>query len=263
MSSLSELQHSLFKSILNDEDSTDSLSWIADKGTLSASQRASIYRSAYNIRLYETLTNDFPKLFKYLGDAQFHKLAQYYIIQQPSQHPSLRYFGDGLPGFLKANSPYKDFPQLFDLALFERCLQSAFDAKEGPYLTIHNFNAISTQQWPKMCLKVHPSVNLIELTTNAVPIWMALKEDKTPPDILQQSTTWLIGRNSSRLTYFRSLTQEAEQLLKALINGQPLASALEPYLNNDLTQKQQLEKLHKDINSFLQDGVISCAEIKL
>ena len=72
----------------------------ADRFTLLA-----VYRNAYSLRLIEVLTNDYPGLLAMAGPADFDHMARAYIAAHPSHHPSVRWFGAGLRGFLGRTAP--------------------------------------------------------------------------------------------------------------------------------------------------------------
>ena len=83
----------------------------ADRQTL-----LGVYRDAYALRLIEVLTNDYPGLMAMAGPADFDRMARAYIAAHPSHHPSVRWFGARLAGFLASTAPYSGLAAAAEMA---------------------------------------------------------------------------------------------------------------------------------------------------
>ena len=59
-----------------------------------------VYRHAYRARLASALADNYTVLSRALGDEGFDALAQAYVTARPSRHPSIRWFGHELAGFM-------------------------------------------------------------------------------------------------------------------------------------------------------------------
>ena len=89
-----------------------------------------VYRHAYGSRLVEAMRADHEALHAFLGDEMFDEMGHAYVAANPSQHPNLRWFSQGLPDFLKSHAPYSDHPVLTDLAALEKALNDAGAKRE-------------------------------------------------------------------------------------------------------------------------------------
>lgn len=216
-SNLSQLQQNLQAAIIDAEVSIPS--FIANQPPLSNTERLSIYQTAYRQRLRETLDTDHELLGLYLGDKLYDQLVASYITAFPSAYRSLRHFADQLPEFLATAQPFSDYPTVSELARFERCLMTAFDAQDAEPMTSDDLVQLPTADWPELNLRLHPSAQLFQTEWNSVDIWQALKTASTPPDPVQSPATWLVWRNSERLTEFRSLDPEEVSLISLIIHG--------------------------------------------
>ena len=129
--------------------------------------------------------------------------------RSPSQHPNLRWFSQGLPDFLKSAKPYSDYPVLADLAALEKALNDAFDAAEAPVLALADMAGFAPELWNDLAFQPHPSACRLDLSTNAAAIWLALKNDETPPDAatLEEPLALLIWRQDTT-PMFRELSIE-------------------------------------------------------
>src|SRR4029078_13304918 len=115
-----------------------------------------VYRYAYGSRLVEAMRNDHEPLHLYLGDEMFDEMGHAYVKARPSEHPNLRWFSEGLPGFLKNAEPYCNHPVLSDLAALETALNDAFDAAEGPVLELAAMAAFAPEAWSDLKFQTHP-----------------------------------------------------------------------------------------------------------
>lgn len=227
-------------------------------GTVQASAqiRLGIYSDAYRLRLGETLGNDYEALHGLLGDEQFYKLCHNYIEAHPSQHFSLRYFGQHMAALLRVTDPYAGQPVLAELAEFEWALIDAFDARDSEVVTLDEMGKLAPDAWPEMCFEMHESVRRLEFAWNVQQLWNALKED-TAPEPPQRSETaqpWLIWRHEL-LTYFRSLTAQEAWALDAARNGENFSALCEglcQWVEEDQAAATAAGFLHR----WVTDGVI-------
>lgn len=219
--------------------------------------RLSIYHSAYRQRLRSCMETDHPVLSVYLGDELFDRLVACYVVQAPSRQPSLRQFCDRLPRFLSTTAPFSEHPVLSDLAHFERRLLSVFDAAEAPRVQRTALLHLPPAAWPGLGLRFHPSVERFTSTTHCVPIWQALKGDRTPPAAAAGSRQhWLIWRNRERVSEFRGLQQDEHAALAAAMAGGRFAEICQ-----GLLQWHELEPATQRAAALLarwiEDGLIT------
>src|SRR3954447_20005832 len=181
-----------------------------------------VYRYAYGSRLVEAMRNDHELLHAYLGDEMFDEMGHAYVKARPSEHPNLRWFSQGLPAFLKTTEPYCNHPVIADLAALEKGLNDAFDAAEGEVLELTAMAAFAPEQWNDLTFTPHPSAARLELSTNAAAVWLALKNDETPPDAvtLEQPSRVLIWRQDTT-PMFRELPPEEAMMWDEAANGIP------------------------------------------
>jgi len=194
---------------------------------LDARQRLSIYQSGYRIRLREVIDNDHPVLGSYLGDQLFEQMTEGYIDTHPSTFRSLRHYCDRLPGYLGSDTFFSQHPHIAELARFERCLLSSFDAADRTTVSVADLQQIPPDHWPALQLRFHPSLQLFNTETNAVEIWQAIKGERVPPDAIQLVESWVIWRNRERLTEFRSVDTLEQTLLNCFLQGGDIEMAAE------------------------------------
>ncbi len=225
---LKDLQHRFLAQILGDKEQNFQQK-IVKQGEISNDFRLQIYSNAYHSRLRECIETDHEVLGIYLGDDWFEQMVRGYIQKNPSNYTSLRHFADKLPEYLRLNEPFSDHPLIHELALFERTLLAAFDAKDTTAANREDLIALPPDRWPGLIMKLHPSARIMTTRYNTIEIWQALKmhiagQDVDIPHAIETvETDWLIWRNQDRLTEFKSLNQAEHSLVSTLLAEQPFA----------------------------------------
>ena len=220
MSDFARQQANFQRGILSGDDTV--LSEILDSPREKRETLYGIYRYAYGSRLVEAMRNDHELLHSYLGDEMFDEMGHAYVKARPSEHPNLRWFSQGLPEFLKSAEPYSNHPVIADLAALEKGLNDAFDAAEGPVLELSAMAGFAPEQWNDLTFRPHPSAARVDLSTNAAAVWLALKNDETPPDAitLEEPSRILIWRQDTT-PMFRELLPEEAMMWDEAASGIP------------------------------------------
>ncbi len=220
MSDFARQQAAFQRGILDGDDAV--LAEIADSPREKRDVLFGVYRYAYGSRLVEALRNDHELLHRYLGDETFDEMGHAYVKARPSGNPNLRWFSQGLPEFLKSTAPYSGHPELFELAALEKALNDAFDAAEGEVVELADMAGFAPEAWSDLRFVPHPSAARLELATNAAAIWLALKNDETPPEAaaLAEPTHLLIWRQDVT-PMFREIPAEEAMMWDEAARGIP------------------------------------------
>lgn len=218
-----------------------------------------VYRYAYGSRLVEAMRSDHELLRGYLGDEMFNEMGHAYVKARPSEHPNVRWFSQGLPDFLKSTAPYSEYPLLSDLALLEKQLNDAFDARDDQVIALADMAGFAPEQWNDLKFQVHPSTSRLDLTTNASAIWLALKNDQSVADaaLLDEPSRLLIWRQDVT-PMFRELSTEEAMMWDEVARGIPfgvLCSMLATYDDPDSAAARGAGYLHGWITSGILSGV--------
>ena len=195
MSDFARQQSDFQRGILTGDDTV--LAEILDSPREKREVLFGVYKYAYGSRLVEAMRNDHKLLHSYLGDEMFDAMGQAYVAANPSQHPNLRWFSQRRSGFSpNRRSPTAIIRWSSDLAALEKALNDAFDAADAPVLALADMAGIAPEVWNDLTFQAHPSAFRLDVSTNASAIWLALKNDETPPDAvaLEQPCRLLIWR---------------------------------------------------------------------
>ena len=186
--------------------------------------RLGIYADGYRLRLLEALRVDFPALHTLAGDDGFERIGRAYIDACPSEHFSIRYFGRQLSAFLAHDKRFHGTPVFAEMAAFEWALGLSFDAPDDACVAVEAVAAIPVADWPELQLRLHPSVQRLDLRWNVPGLWNAIQEEQAPqpPFIADHPQAWVIWRRGLQ-SYFRSAPVEEAWALDALSEKQCFA----------------------------------------
>lgn len=201
---------------------TKALDHVIDDDRASAAQRLDVYYQAYRLRLAEVLATDFGGLQALAGESAFPKLVDDYLQTYPSTHPSVRWVGRHLAGYLAEFRP--DRPELAEMAGFEWSWGLAFDAADSAVVGLESLKKVAGDVWPSLCFRFHPSVQQLDLCANVPEIFLAVTADRELPPlrIAAATTPWLLWRQDLRVKW-RSLEADEAWALEASRAGRDFA----------------------------------------
>jgi hypothetical protein len=219
-------------------------SFIKPNDRLTSFERLEIYNRQYWFRVRNCFYEDYPGLRAILGDEKFEKLADEYLVQNPSQSFTLRNLGARLVKFLEANSklvaPHKKLA--LDLARLEWAHTEAFDNEAKPPLKLDDLAGLDAA---KIRLKLQPHLTLLKLenevadflveikknsglrseASNAMEQNRRRKKSRTARG-LKRKTNFLAVHRFQDGVYYKQLEPGQFALLSALQNGESLQKAI-------------------------------------
>lgn len=224
MSTLAELQRAFQQHVLAGDERI--LQSIDATQRVPAATRLGVYYGAYRSRLVEGLAANMPRLRQLIGEGDFERLARSYIDEHPSRFASIRWFGDRLASSLAAS--HASQPWLAELAHFEWAIAAAFDAPNARPIDHAALGAIAPGAWGELRLELHPSMQRLQMRTNAPALFKALTEERMPPEPapLPAPRPWLIWRRALQ-TQYRSLDDAEAAALGLMAEGGTFAQMCE------------------------------------
>lgn len=216
MSVLIDLQRDFQRHVMHGDERVAAA--ITGTPRVPAAVRLAIYSEAYRLRLTDALASTLPRLQQLLGKDRFAVLAGEYIDLRPSTYPSIRWFGDQLPQLVQRSFP--DQPWLAELAGWEWAIAAAFDAADAEPVGIEALASVAPEHWPTLQFEFHPSVQLMQMRTNAPVLFKALAADAPTPQCVafDEPQPWLIWREALK-TQYRSLGPDEAAALEAMRAG--------------------------------------------
>jgi hypothetical protein len=170
---------------------------------------------------------NYPIVHQLLGDVDFDTLARAYLKQHPSEHASIRWFGDQLAFFLTSNTPYKQLPLLSELALFEWALRHTVDAADAKRVCVDDLQSIPPEQWSELRFNTHPSLSILRFNWNVLAVWKALSAGSIPPKPQQDPMHWLVYRQQDLKSVWRSANAIEMFVLTAIMAQKTFADIYE------------------------------------
>jgi hypothetical protein len=218
MSALVDLQQAFQSYVLADKSGL--VDRIAGGERVDSRQRLRIYFDAYRLRLVEAIAADYEALRALMGDEAFGAACRAYVEATPSPFRNVRWYGGGLPEYLRLVQPWMEQPVLHEVAVFEWTLTLAFDAPDAPVVRFEELARMPQQAWPVLGFVLHPSAHFLELRSNAPSLRKATDAGDSLPEavIAEDTKTWLIWRKAL-IAYFRSLSESESWALTAVREG--------------------------------------------
>jgi hypothetical protein len=190
---------------------------IAPDERFSADKRLKVYFDAYRIRLMEILKLDFPKTHTLLGDEEFEQAFLTYLLQFPSTHFSVRYFGQHFSQFLATTAPYSHCQVFAEMANFEWSISFTIDAKDAKIVTQQALAQINPANWPDLHFTFHPSVISVCYSWDTPQLWQHIDNEQPQRAPVKQETQvrWLLWRKGLR-SLFQSCNPAEKLMYEAI-----------------------------------------------
>lgn len=193
---------------------------------LSAAERLEVYANAYFYRIRDCLAEDFCALRTGLGAELFHDLVTAYLIAHPPRHPSLRFAGDRLAGFLggaRAAEPFRRrLPWAGDLARLEWAIVDAFDAADSAPLSRERLARIAPEDWATLRFDFQEAYALLVLDWPVHHCRRAFDGGEPPlaPALAPERTSICIWRDCEQVRY-RAVEEREARALELAAHGEP------------------------------------------
>jgi hypothetical protein len=209
----------------------DDARWVRE-GRLPAARRIDVYRHGYVARLVECLADDYPAVSHALGPSEFRALCAGFIAAHPPTHPSLNFYGAPLAAFC-ATWPTPSAACVSDLARLEWAIVEAIHADAELVLDAAALGAVSEADWARARLVPSPALRVLD---TAYPVHRHYRaflagETRCLPE-LEPASVAVCRRGDD--VWRIPLAAPFAALLRHLVNGVPLTSALDAFGLDDL-----------------------------
>ena len=179
-----------------------------------------VYVNAYWGRLREALADNYPVLYRALGDDGFRELAAAYVSAHPSHFRSIRWFGDRLAAFIAANPDVVPHPALLDIARLDWAMRGAFDAADATPLRVEDLAGIPPDQWLELRFALCPAFRMLALDWGIAALWHALNDDENAQtDEPQRHAHTVIGWRAGLEIRWRTVAEDEALALRTLADG--------------------------------------------
>lgn len=232
MNSLLRLQRQFRTALLGDADAPPLPEILG--GAVDPAARLDIYRNNVIGNLTGALRLTYPAIERLVGAEFFAAACARYIAATPPGSADLYEYGADFSDFLAGFEPARELAYLPDVARLEWAVNQALHASRAPAIDAAALADLPAEAQADLRFTAHPTLSLLTLTHPAGAIWEAvLTADPDERDAALAAVdpaaggeTLAVLRAADALELVR-LSPEAFALARALVDGQPLADALD------------------------------------
>lgn len=212
-------------------------SWVEASSEALALARLNIYAQLYFARLRDSLRDDYESCAKLVQARTFDRLAAGYILQHPSDNPSLRYHGRHFPEFLsrgrrEGGDAFAELrPDLVDLSRLEWSRIECFDAADAAALTNERLKSLGATSFEDLRFALVPAVQLLTTEYSVSALWDALAQGAQLPAAQACSERLLVWRRGFTVQH-RVLEPSEARALTLVTRGANFASVCEAFADS-------------------------------
>ena len=162
-----------------------------------------------------------------------------------------------LPEFMRTYARLENDVQAIDLARFERALADAFDAADGPRLSIDVLAAVSAEGWPSISFKFHPSCELLDLAVGTAALYEAVRDGQDLPLIDEEEEHILFWRSSDHQSCYRLVSPDERLALIEASAGKSFAEICS-LLQFQGSGENVAARAGEFLTQWFAAGIISC-----
>lgn len=231
----------------------------------SADERLHVYQHMYRARIVEALESQFPRLARNLGADAFAELAAAYITDEPSCHPSLRYVGERLPGWLAARRA--DAPMLIGLATLEWARADVFDLADDAAMTLTALRDWPPDRFGELPLRLVTAHRLITAPGGTAALWDALGTDVVAPaeptsgNLVDAETETLLIWRDGTVVYHRGVDAAEYAALRLAAAGTHFGVVCESLLAAH-GEEPAVAQAYAWMSTWLADGLVQSVRAK-
>ena len=243
--SLIELQRDLHDWLVREDR------WSARRLGDDAAPGLRVYLNNYRAQLVACLDDSFARTRDWIGEAAFRQSVIAHVERVPPSSWTLDAYGRDFPATLALR--YPSDPEVAELAAIELALADAFVGPDATALTV---DQVAGVDWDCAVLRFAPTLDFVELTTNASAIWSALAAGDMPPapEMLAETGAVLVWRHD-HVAQFRAIDRIEQQAIAAMRSGTSFAE-LCAQLVESFGEQQGVARGGALLGQWLAEGLI-------
>ncbi|WP_266170947.1 DNA-binding domain-containing protein [Dyella subtropica] len=258
MSNLQTLQQRLLQAVLADR--APRLRDLCGDNSADTTSRLAIYRNGYRIRLRDALGTEYPGLGLMAG-RRFGHLLESYIETHPSGHYNIRWHGAGLAAFLEYGLPWRDKPELADMARLDWAISTAFDATDEPTLSATALVDVPAESWAALRLRSQSHLQILASPYNVDAFRRAADGNKQRPRLRHyDKPRYLLVWRQLLTVRYRLVEADELSALTGATQHETFAQLCER-LTEHHDPSNALPRMAALLRQWLDDGLISGWEL--
>ncbi|HEY2561811.1 MAG TPA: DNA-binding domain-containing protein [Caldimonas sp.] len=236
MLSLHDTQALVTDALLHGEGARSASALLRDGRGISPERRLQVYRNNLFASLGAALQAVYPVTARLIGEALFRQLARGYIVKHPSRSGDLHGFGARLPAFVDRQSSLDALPYLGDVAALEWAHHEVYHEADEEVLDAATMARVPGDAQGRIRLHLQLASRFVASPFPVLAIWQANQagsDDTVRPVSLDDGGVRVLVARSDFEVEFRVLDTGEDRFLRALAEGQPLATAVPAALAAD------------------------------
>lgn len=211
-----------------------------------------VYQNNYRVSLMTSLQANFERVHSWLGDGAFAAACARYIDDHPPSSWTLDAYGEAFAASL--SRLYPEDGEIGDLARIDWAVAQAFVG--GDALPVDS-GILASTDWDSARLTFVPSLLVLEISSNADAIWLALigGSDVPQPMALADQAVVLVWRQGYETVMRRATMIEARV---AELSGEGLSFAeCCSLLAHDLGEEEAVQAAGEVLGRWIAEGLIA------
>lgn len=208
---------------------------------LSPVEQLEIYREQFWLRHTSSLLEDFPGVAGILGQSDWERLIEEYLLAHPPLSPSLRDLGDRFADHVERSEWLPQRELCADMARLEWAYIEAFDAPDSSPLDAAALAAIPEDAWEAVRLDLAPSLRLLSVGYPVAELRRAIRTSTDAVPIPEPRAQKLVVHRLERELWDRIVPPGAFCLLGHLQAGVPLGAACERTIAERPSEASEIE----------------------
>jgi hypothetical protein len=219
----------------------------------SSSRHLEIYREQFWLRHTAALLEDFPGVAGILGQDEWERLIESYLLAHPPRSYSLRDLGENLPEFVEKAGFLGERALVADMARLEWAHVELFDAPDPPRLDPAALRGLDEQGFASSRLGLSPALRLLRVSYPVIALRNRLLRATDAQIALPdpEPAALVLYRRGLSLVHHR-LRPAPFALLEALARGVSLNEACEVACAVDADATREVES---EVSSWFADWV--------
>lgn len=211
----------------SDEISRTAMSHIRANDRLSPVEQLEIYREQFWLRHTASLLEDFPGMSGIIGQEDWERLVEGYLVEHAPTSWTLRDLGGKLPGYVERASWLPHHALCVDMTRLEWAYIELFDAPEPAPLDPDELLRIVPDAWPSATILLSPALRLQRTRYPVAELRKKLRAVSTEPILIPEPAEehLVLYRGTDRSLYHRAVSRGAFELLTELGEGAELLIA--------------------------------------
>ena len=253
MTHLGALQQHLLQAMLADAPSR--LRELRGDDAADIASRLAVYRNGYRVRLRDALTVEYPGLGLMAGRRMAH-LLESYVEAHPSEHYNIRWYGAGLAAHLECALPWREQPELADMARLDWAISTVFDAADEPAFSTADLSGLPADSWADLCLHPQDALQILTSAFNVDAFRRMADRGRPRPRLrrLGKPRHMLVWRQVLEVRY-RVIDADELSALSGALRGETFARLCER-LGEYHDPAMALPRMAALLSQWLDDGLI-------